>query len=463
MQELLVMRQNVAYAFRSLLRTPTFTVAALVCLTLGIGATTAIFSIVNAVLFRPLPYKNPNQLVRIFTEFPGFPGGGLHKFWVSEPEVFELKRAKSFEELGAWAIAGANLSGNQQPIRVTTAFTSASALHLLGIQPALGHLITAEDDKPGAAPVVVISQSLWRNAFGHDPKIIGRQVYLNNSRCTVIGVMPSGFVFPPGESDAPQAWTALQLDPKSQRWSSHGYSVVGKLRPGVTIEQARAEMAQLVRGWGEGESPKNHVLSPKNHPVTLYSFYGEVVGGVRKSMTMLLLAVAFVLLIACVNVANLLLARSEARQREIAIRRAIGASNAHLIRQFIIEGTLLSFGGAALGIVLADQALRLVRNTNSGSIPRIDELSLDWRVRCLRSRSAVHGHSVRAGAAGAHLRHSRLRYFQKRERPFFLDCRFESISASAGCCGTGAGIRSVVGSGAHAARALATAAGERGI
>jgi putative ABC transport system permease protein len=380
MHNLLAMRQNLAYAYRSLLRTPTFTVAALVCLTLGIGATTAIFSIVNAVLFRPLPYKNSGQLVRIFTEFPGFPGGGLHKFWVSEPEVFELKRAKSFEDLGAWVITGANLSGNQQPIRVTTAFTSASALHLLGIQPTLGHLITPEDDKPGAAPVVVISQALWRNAFGHDPNIIGRQVYLNNSRCTVIGVMPSGFVFPPGEADAPQAWTALQLNPKSQRWSSHGYSVVGKLRPGATLEQARAEMAQLVRGWGEGESPNNHVLSPKNHPVSLYSFYGEVVGSVRKSMTMLLLAVAFVLLIACVNVANLLLARSEARQREIAIRRAIGASNAHLIRQFIIEGTLLSFGGAAFGIVLADQALRLVRNTNSGSIPRIDELSLDWRV-----------------------------------------------------------------------------------
>src|SRR5690242_3611711 len=154
------MRQNIAYAFRSLLRTPTFTLAALLCLALGIGATTAIFSIVNAVLFRPLPYKNPNQLVRVYTEFPGFPGGGLRKFWVSEPEVFELKRAKSFEELGAWVIAGANLSGNQQPIRVTTAFTSADAMHLLGIQPALGHLITAEDDKPGAAPVVVISQTL---------------------------------------------------------------------------------------------------------------------------------------------------------------------------------------------------------------------------------------------------------------------------------------------------------------
>jgi putative ABC transport system permease protein len=374
------MRQNVTYAFRSLLRTPTFTFAALLCLTLGIGATTAIFSIVNAVLFRPLPYKDPGQLVRVFTEFPGFPGGGLRKFWVSEPEFFELQRAKSFQELGAWAIAGANLSGNQQPIRVTTAFTSAGALHLLGIQPVLGRLISAEDDKPGAAPVVVISQSLWSNAFGHDRHIIGRQVYLNNSRCTVIGVMPPGFVFPPGESDAPQAWSALQLNPKSQRWSSHGYSLIGRLRPGVTLEQARGEMAQLVAGWGRAESPKNHVLSPKNHPISMYSFYGEVVGGIRRPMMMLLLAVAFVLLIACVNVANLLLARSEARQREIAIRRAIGASNGHLIRQFIMEGTFLSFGGAILGFVLAGQALQLVKSTNSGNIPRIDELSLDWRV-----------------------------------------------------------------------------------
>jgi predicted permease len=374
------MRQNITYAVRSLLRTPTFTLAALLCLALGIGATTAIFSIVNAVLFRPLPYKDPGQLVRVFTEFPGFPGGGLRKFWVSEPEFFELQRAKSFQELGAWAISGANLSGNQQPIRVTTAFASAGALHLLGVQPALGRLISPDDDKPGAAPVVVISQALWNNAFGHDRNIIGRQVYLNNSRCTVIGVMPPGFLFPPGESDAPQAWTALQLDPKSQRWASHQYSLLGRLRPGVTIGQARAEMAQLVAGWGQAESPKNHVLSPKNHPISMYSFYGEVVGGMRRPMMLLLLAVAFVLLIACVNVANLLLARSEARQREIAIRRAIGASNGHLIRQFIIEGTFLSFGGAIVGFILAGQALQLVRSTNSGNIPRIDELSLDWRV-----------------------------------------------------------------------------------
>jgi putative ABC transport system permease protein len=373
------MRQNVSYALRSLLRTPTFTFAALVCLTLGIGATTAIFSIVSAVLFRPLPYKDPARLVRIYTEFPSFPGG-LHRFWVSEPEVFELQSAKTFDEVGAWAVAGANISGNQQPIRVTTAFVSSGALHLLGIQPALGRLISPEDDKPGAPQVVVISQNLWRNAFGHDPQIVGRQIYLNNSRCSVVGVMPSGFVFPPGEADAPQAWTALQLDPKSQRWASHQYSVLARLRPGVSIDTARAEMDRMVAGWGAAESPNNHVLSPRNHPVSMYGFYGEVVGSVRRPMIMLLLAVAFVLLIACVNVANLLLARSEARQREIAIRRAIGGSNAHLIKQFIVEGTLLSLGGGTLGIVLAVQVLRLVRATSSGDIPRIDELSLDWRV-----------------------------------------------------------------------------------
>ena len=271
---------------------------------------------------------------------------------------------------------------------VTTAFTSADALRLLGIQPVLGHLITPEDDKPGAAPVVVISQALWRNAFGHDPNIIGRQVNLNNSRCTVIGVMPSGFVFPPVKRSAASldcAATGPEKPALVKPWILRSWQA----STGVTLEQARAEMAQLVRGWGEGESPNNHVLSPKNHPVSLYSFYGEVVGGVRKSMTMLLLAVAFVLLIACVNVANLLLARSEARQREIAIRRAIGASNAHLIKQFIIEGTLLSFGGAALGIVLADQALRLVRNTIPEVFPGLTNSHLTGGFCCLPSWSAV--------------------------------------------------------------------------
>jgi putative ABC transport system permease protein len=374
------MIQTLRYTVRSLLRTPSFAIAALICLALGIGATSAIFSIVNAVVLRPLPYPDSGRLVRIYTEFPKFPGGGLHKFWVSEPEVFDLKNARSFESIGAWATTGVNIAGLNQPLRVTTTFESADIPKLLRVQPMLGHAITPADDVPGAAPVVVLSYGLWKRAFAGDPNIVGKDTYVNNAKTRIIGVMPRGFVFPPGEVDQTEAWAPLQLNPNSTNRGGHNYNVLGGLRPGVNLRQAREEMSRLVARWGEAESPNHHVFSLNNHPVTIYPFYDEIIGGVRKAMLMLLGAVVFVLLIACVNVANLLLARSEARQREVAIRRAMGASTSDLMKQFITEGALLSITGAALGLGLAFGSLRLIQATNSGSIPRADEIRLDWPV-----------------------------------------------------------------------------------
>jgi len=369
------------HAARSLLRTPTFTIASLICLALGIGATAAIFSIVNAVVLRPLPYHDSNRLIRLYTEFPTFPNGGLHKFWVSEPEVFDLKNAaKSFQAIGAWATTGATIAGQTQPLRVTTTYVTADLPKLLDAKPLLGHLVTKEDDIPGAPPVVMLSYGLWKRAFAGDPNIIGRDTYLNNAKARVIAVMPRGFVFPPGQTDETEAWSALQLNPKSTNRAGHNFNVLGRLRPGVTLAQARDEMSRLVARWGETASPNYHAFKPRTHPVSMYPFYDEVVGGVRNSMLMLLGAVVFVLLIACVNVANLLLARSESRQREIAIRRAIGATTGHLMKQFITEGLLLSFIGAGLGGALAYGSLALIAAMNSGSIPRADEIHVDARV-----------------------------------------------------------------------------------
>ncbi len=368
------------YTFRSLVRTPSFTLAALLCLALGIGATTAIFSIVSAVLFRPLPYPDPEKLVRIYTDFTDFPGGGLHKFWISEPEIFHVQRAKSFTDVGAWRITGVNIGAGGEPRRVTAGFLSAGLLRALQVSPFLGHLPSNAEDRPGGAKVLLLSYSEWKAAFAGDPAVVGRSVYMNGERGTVVGVMPREFTFPPGEPDPAQVWTLLQLNPNSTSYGGHNFNALGRLRPGVSLAQARGEMAQLLRLWGASESRKNHVLSSKGHPVTMYPLHEEIVGGVRRSMEVLLGAVVFVLLIACVNVANLLLARSEGRQREIAVRRAVGASNRQLLKQFVSEGLLLSGAGAVLGLLVAAGSLRLIELLNPGSIPMADSIQMDWRV-----------------------------------------------------------------------------------
>jgi predicted permease len=374
------MGQNIRYTLRSLLRSPSFSIAALLCLALGIGATSVIFSIVNAVVLRPLPYRQPDRLARIYTEFPDFPNGGLLRFWVSEPEVFDLKTAKSYQAIGAYATDGVNLSTATDPIRVTAAFVNAEGLSTLGIAPENGRLFTPEEDRPGVPPVILLSHRLWQRAYAGDPDILNKDVFLAGVKCRVIGIMPKSFIFPPGETDAAEAWTPLQLNPASENRGGHNYNVFGRLKDGVTLQQARQEMGGLVAHWGEAGSPMNHVFSPAHHPVVMYDFYDETVRGVRKAMLLLLGAVVFVLLIACVNVANLLLARSEGRQREIAVRRALGANTPQLLAQFTVEGVVLSLAGALLGLILAFGGLRLILNTGAGSIPRADEVALDWRV-----------------------------------------------------------------------------------
>jgi predicted permease len=374
------MGQNIRYTIRSLLRSPSFSIAALLCLGLGIGATSVIFSIVNAVVLRPLPYHQPDQLTRLYTEFPTFPNGGLRRFWVSEPEVFNLKSAKSFQAVGAYSTTGVNLSTTTDPVRVTAAYMNAEGLATLGIRPEQGRLFTPEEDKPGVPPVILLSHNLWQRAYAGDPDILSKNVFLGGVKCKVIGIMPKGFVFPPGESDAAEAWTPLELNPASKDFGGHNYNVFGRLREGVSLPQARQEMAGLVAHWGEAASPLNHVLHPTQHPVVMYDFYDETVRSVRKAMLLLLGAVILVLLIACVNVANLLLARSEGRQREIAVRRALGASTPQLLGQFIVEGLVLSLAGAVLGLALAIGGLRLILTSGAASIPRADEIALDWRV-----------------------------------------------------------------------------------
>ncbi len=376
------LRQDIQFALRMMGKNLGFTTAAVLCLMLGIGATTGIFTVVNAVLLQPLPYSHPEQLVRVYTEFPTFPNGGLHRFWTSGPEIIDLKRdTHSWASLDAWISGGANLAGTTEPVRVTAAYLSGGLLETLGVAPVAGRLIAQSDDVPGGSVVADISYGTWQSIFAGDPNVVGRETRLDGRKCTIIGVMPKGFQFPPGEQEPAQVWTAMQLDPaKPGGRGSHNYYLLGRLKPGVSAAQAQGELAALVQSYAEHRAPKTHSFDPKNHTIVSFPLQAEVVSGVRPALLMLLGAVAFVLLIASVNVANLLLARAEARRREIAIRGALGASLARLARQFVTEGILLALCGGLLGIALSFGGVRLVQLTNAGGIPRADEIAMDWRV-----------------------------------------------------------------------------------
>ena len=373
---------DLRFAFRQLLKNPGFTCAAILCLALGIGATTGIFSVVNAVLLRPLLYAEPERLVRLYTEFPNFPNGGLRRFPFSQPEYLDLKRdTKSWESIEGWVNSGVNLAGEQEPTRATAAFVTGGMLDMLGVKPLYGRLITRTDDEPGAPLTANISFGLWQRVFGGDRGVVGREILLNGSKCTIVGVMPPTFRFPPGEIDPTEVWVPSQINPaRPGGRSNHGFSVLGRLKPGVTPEQGRTELNSYVKFSQETAAANSHSFHTNGHTIVSHGLHDETVRSVKPALQMLLGAVCFVLLIACVNVANLLLARAEARQREIAIRGAMGASLRRLTMQFVTEGLVLSFVGAVLGLLLAQGGLQLVKSASEANIPRASEIAIDARV-----------------------------------------------------------------------------------
>lgn len=229
--------QDLRYSVRMLAKSPGFTLASVICLALGIGATTAIFSIVDAVLIRSLRYADSGRLVRLYSEFPSLGKNGLLKFWISPPEFLDLQRyTKSWDSIEGWVNGGANLAGGNEPIRVTASNVTGGLLSSLGVAPALGRQITRQDDIEGAPQVAVISYGLWQRAFAADRGIIGRDVQLNGSKCTVVGVMPKSFQFPPGEIEPAELWTPLQISPNSRNRGNHFLSVLGRLKPGIGID-----------------------------------------------------------------------------------------------------------------------------------------------------------------------------------------------------------------------------------
>jgi len=372
--------QDLRYGARMLLKQPGFTVVAVIALALGIGVNTAIFSVVNAILLRPLNYKDSDRLVQINHNYPKL---DLKASVSASGYTHYRDHCDSFEAVGAASFWPVNLTETGDPERLQGMTVTHTFLPMLGIEPARGRVFTAEEDQPGNNRVVVLSDGLWRRRFAGDPNLVGNTIKLNGENYTVIGVMPPSFQF--GREFAQQidlfspiAFTPEQLD--TNRWRNEFLFAIAKLKPGVTLEQAQAEMDTIAANIREVYFGGGDANDPSSWGLLLRSLREIVVGEIRPALLVLLAAVAFVLLIACANVANLLLARAALRHKEIAIRSALGAGRGRVIRQLLTESVLLATIGGALGLALAYWGIRALISLNEDKIPRAGEIGIDARV-----------------------------------------------------------------------------------
>jgi putative ABC transport system permease protein len=375
--------QDLKYAVRMFLKNPGFAAVAVLTLALGIGASCAVFSVVNGVLLKPLPYREAHRIVMLWRRAPIASNFGIEAFpWGKLDFRFLLEHAqKSFQDLAAFKGDTFNLTGAGEPVRLDGIRAYAGFFPALGVSPVLGRAFTPEEDRPGQEREVILSHRLWQERFGGDRAILGRAIELNGEAYTVIGVMPAGFAFPRAEEmpafmDLPreaQLWVPLDL-PDEPRGPSD-LAVMARLRPGVTPSQAQAELDAFAR-WEEEQFPQGKGWFDSSiKPLAL-----QVAGDTRRPLLLLLGAVGVVLLISCANVANLLLARSFARGREFALRSALGARQWRLARQLLTESILLSLLGGSAGLLLGEAAVRVVKTFGPLGIPRLDEVALDLRV-----------------------------------------------------------------------------------
>jgi len=366
--------QDLLFGARILVKKPGFTWIAVMTLALGIGANSGVFSVVNAVLLRPLPYPEPERLIRLWESNPG---RGWPEFPAAAPNFEDWRKQQSVcEQLAAYEFTTFNLTGDGEPQRVAALGVTATLFPALGILPALGRNFLSEEERAGGNRVAILSDGLWHRRFGADPNLIGRQIQLNGQSYTVVGVMPPRFQLTRGT----ELWVPLVLDPAVYPWradrSNHNLQVIGRLKPGVSLAQAQAAMETIARQL-EQQYPKSNA----GWGVRMRTFYDWIVPEqIRRAMLVLLAAVGLVLLIACANVANLLLARASTRQREMAIRAALGASRARIMRQLLTESLLLSTLGGLAGVLLALWGTDLIRASTALNLPRLDETRLDAQV-----------------------------------------------------------------------------------
>ena len=368
--------QDVRFALRMMLKNPALSLIAVVTLGVAIGANTMIFSVVNAVILQPLPYPEPDRLVRLHSQFFG---GGMsyERFAIAPPEYVELRQqTESYESIAGWAEGGAPVTGGTVPVRVPAAYVTGPLLQTIGTQPALGRLFSPEEDRPGDPTAVVLSHSLWQRAFGGDREIVGKRISVDATHVTVIGVMPEGFAFPASDTEI---WVPLGFDFSKGNRGNHFLHVVARLKLGVTLAQARSDLDAFM-SWSTERHKGDHPNRLPNHPIVVNSLYSETVGSARWSLLLLQGAVAFLLLIAAANIASLLLARAEARTREIAIRAAIGADRIRIIRQLLTESAVLGLAGAGLGLALAVWGVDLAVALLPEGAPRKAEIGIDSMV-----------------------------------------------------------------------------------